>query len=617
MWLKFYFFDSSLSPRFSLTFLTFAGGAGVLSCVVAPAALLPRPLRGPCLIALDAALSLLILTDALYLRYSADLFSLYNLGLYAQAGDVSDAIIALIEPQDAKYFVDIPFLALLSRAISREGGWRWLSIKRASAALVLATLGASCAAWKMHSYDRAVPGAIRSLWDRPAVAISVGSLVYHAADAMNVAGERIAKKHYSKEEEDELAGWIESRAAQRAGSRGATFGVAAGKNLIMIQVESLQAFVVGLAFGGTEVTPNINRFARNGIHFTRAFNQTAGGNSSDAEFMSNASLFPTAKGAAFARFAGNAFITLGTELASRGYETTAFHGDKPGFWNRNHMYPALGFERFISKNEFAPGEGIGLGLSDRDFFRQSLEYLEDIKDDGPFYAFLITLTSHHPFNFGAFERQAIDIQLGELEGTVPGNYLRAIHYADAQIGNFLNGLERDELLDNSLIVIYGDHPAIPRGDADRLGALLGRDISSAAAWRDIQSIPIIMRLPRGEYAGKSDAPAGQIDIAPTVASLMGFTIASAFGEDLLAGLGELSGRETSEKMTVFRNGSFVKGYEWVQPGDRRAVDLRTNKTASWSEKTASDARQAAELLAKSDMFIELDMARKIRLDYRR
>jgi phosphoglycerol transferase MdoB-like AlkP superfamily enzyme len=605
LWLKFYTFDSSISQRFRLTPLTSAGGAGVLLCLASPAALLPRRARGAGFVALDAALSLVILTDSLTLRYYTDLFSLYNIGLHAQAAEVSDSIIALIEPGDALYFADILLFALLSWSVSRRGGWGAVTARRAAAAVALAVLGGFCVAWRIDSYDRAVPGAIRALWDRPAVAVSVGSLVYHAADVFNIAADRLTGKNYSSEDESRLYAWLEARAGGR-GRRGATFGAAKGKNLIMIQAESLQAFVVGLTADGVEVAPNISRLAREGIHFTRAYNQTAGGNSSDAELMSNASLFPASHGAAFARFAGNSYISLGTELASRGYATVAFHGDRPGFWNRNHMYPALGFGRFISKNEFAPGEGIGLGLSDGDFFKQSLGRLADIRDDGPFYAFLVTLTSHHPFNFAGIKKH-VSPQWGDVGGRMLGDYLLAIRYADTQIGGFLAGLEREGLLDESVIVLYGDHPAIQRGDADALGALLGRDLSSVAAWRGIQSVPIIIRLPHGEFAGETDVAAGQIDIAPTVASIMGFSIATAFGDDLLD-----PALSRDEKMTVFRNGSFVKGGEWVRPGEERAFDLRMNEGRPWSETSAASAARAAELLSMSDMLIERGMIRKIR-----
>jgi phosphoglycerol transferase MdoB-like AlkP superfamily enzyme len=624
LWLKFFLFDASLSPRFALTALTAAGGVGVLLCLTAPLLLLHGSVRGVALVALDALLSFLILTDEVLLRYFSDLFSFRNLGLSFQAGEVAGSVLTLLRPGDAKYFLDVQFFIAFSRFISKEEGFGRVAFRRFAAACLIVALGSACAGWKIRDYDRKVPGAIRSLWDRPAVAISTGSLVYHAADLLNVAGDCLSRKSYSEEDAQNLAEWFESR-ARAAGAESAgqsldfsgAFGEAAGKNLIMIQVESLQDFVIGLRAGEAEVTPCLNALARESLRFTRAFNQTASGNSSDAEFMANVSMFPTAKGVAFMRFAGNSFFSLGSALASRGYATVALHGDRPGFWNRNHIYPALGFERFISKNEFAPGEGIGLGLSDRDFFRQAIGYLAEMKKGGrPFFAFLVTLTSHYPFNFAPIKEQVSGLSFGELgdlseldEGLL-GDYLRSIRYADEQIGSFISGLAAEGLLDESLLVIYGDHPAIPRGLAWDLGQLLGRDLSSPASWRMIQSIPILIRLPHGAMTGEHDTPAGQMDIAPTVAALMGFRFKTAFGDDLLAP--EL---DPDRKFVVFRNGSFVKGRVWAQPGNRRAFDLSTLEPLQYGQAISEDAAAAARLLELSDMALEGDMMIPIRYQW--
>jgi phosphoglycerol transferase MdoB-like AlkP superfamily enzyme len=607
MWLKFFAFDSALSPRHTLSFVTFAGSVGVLACLSAPLLLLPQKARGAAFVALDVLLSALILTDELMLRYYADLFSFHNIAISGQADEVWESIVALLKPQDIKYFADAPAFALLSQLARRRGEWRAFSIRRAVAVCALAAVGAAGTAWKISDYDRAVPGAIRSLWDRPAVAISTGSLVYHAADALYTAEERISKKKYSEKDAERLTGWLADRALRRKEREAGTFGIASGKNLIMIQVEALQAFTVGLETGGVEVAPNMRKLSEESLYFTRAFNQTASGNSSDAEFMANASMYPTAKGVAFVRFAGNMYNSLGSELRELGYATASFHGDKPGFWNRNHMYPALGFDQFISKLEFEPGEGIGLGLSDRDFFEQTLYRLVDMKNGGrPFYAFLVTLTSHYPFGFGALKKHVTDLPLGDLEDTLLGDYLRSIRYVDGQLGRFMEGLEREGLLDESVIALYGDHPAIPRKDAPALGALLGRDLSSLPSWREIQSIPIMIRLPGGAMSRSFDIPTGQMDIAPTVASLMGFTVGTAFGDDLLD-----PALERSEKLVAFRNGSFIKGDVWALPGERKAFDLRTGENAPYAEQCEEAALEAANALALSDMTLEGDMIRKI------
>lgn len=606
---KFHVLNTTLSNRHVLTVVTFFGNLGVLLCLMTPLTALPGRWRGAALVALDAVLSLLLLADVLYLRYYSDLFSLRNLGLSAQAGEVADSILALAKFSDVFYFIDIPFFALAARYLTRHDAWLRLSWMRSVAICALFAAGAGCVMWKIEDYDRAVRGALRSLWDRPAVAISTGTLIYHFADAWNIADEAIAKETFAAEDEHRITEWLAAR------NNGDTAGgasipgqaLASGKNLIVIQVESLQGFVVGLRVGGVEVTPNVNRLAKESLYFPKTYNQTAGGNSSDAEFMVNTSLFPTSKGVAYVRFAGNSYNSLGSLLKAQGYSTIALHGDRPGFWNRNHMYPALGFDSYISKNEFTKDESIGLGLSDRSFFEQSLGYLTGLRDKGkPFYAFLVTLTSHYPFNFGALKEQVTDLPLGDLEDTLLGDYLRSIRYTDRQIGRFMEGLARENLLKDSVVVLYGDHPAIPRGDYQALGSLLGRDLSSTATWRTIQSIPLMIRLPQGAMARTVDTPTGQMDVAPTVASLMGFSVPTAFGRNLMNPAGN-----EADDLVIFRNGTYVRGDTWVQPQNAQAFDLRSSQSLAYDEQRASDVEEVTRRLHYNDRILENNLVKRI------
>ncbi|GHV54784.1 sulfatase [Synergistales bacterium] len=605
IWYKFYIFDLSIAKTFRLTLPVFAGGMGAALCAASPFLLLPPRLRAPCLLLLDILLSLMIITDAIMLRYFADLFSLRNMGLSAQAAEVSDSALTLARAGDAKYFADIPFFSLMAFIISRRRrrGNRWF--RRIAAVCLLMMIGAAGIAWERADYRKHVPGALRALWDRLAVARSTGVLFYHSADAINIAGEIWAKQSYSAAEAKNIEEWFASRGEEANGrANGETFGAAAGLHLIIIQVESLQAFVVGMKIRGEEITPNLNRIANESVFSPALYNQTAGGNSSDAEFLANCSLYPTSKGVAFVRFAGNKYNSLALELASRGYSTAAFHGDRPGFWNRINMYPSIGFKKFISTMDFERGEGIGLGLSDGDFFNQTLGYLSKMREEGkPICAFLVTLTSHYPFNFPRIKEHVAPISSDDVKGGVVRNYLDAIRYTDKCVGEFMAGLEREGLLNESVIVLYGDHPAIPAADAGDLGAALGVDTSSPARWRALQSVPLMIRLPHGRFAQKIAVPAGQIDISPTVAALMGFHMKFAFGDDLLAPA------SSEDKTVIFRNGSCVIGDRWIQPNGA-SYNLITGAPEGASEENAAAIERAARRLRMSDAILENNLLQK-------
>ena len=114
--------------------------------------------------------------------------------------------------------------------------------------------------YRFDSYQKKVPGVLSSMWDRPAVCNNVGALTYHLADARNAFVHFFFKEKLPDEQLSEIRKFCETRNNGRL--PGEYAGTARGRNLIIIQVESLQQFVVDLKINGIEVTPNLNRFAR-------------------------------------------------------------------------------------------------------------------------------------------------------------------------------------------------------------------------------------------------------------------------------------------------------------------------------------------------------------------
>lgn len=595
IWLKFTYFDRELSPNFSLTWRTLLGGIGVLLVLIPPVSLLPRKVRATAFIMLDLALSLLLLANRVSLRYYMDLFSLRNLGLSTQVWEVADSVWALLRPIDFLLFADLLILLPVLYVFHKRDYWTPVTLKRVSLVIVCMAFGALGLTQKLQHYNKVCPGAITAMWDRPAVSISLGSLAYHAVDFWNTGHELLAQKKITESERAEIERWLLEWSSSNEGRR--SHGIAKNKNLIIIQVEALQEFTLGLKVDDREVTPHLNALRKRGLYFSRAYNQTALGNSSDAEFMVNTSLFPVAKGVAYVRYGGNRYLSLGKLLQEKGYKTLAFHGDRPGFWNRNHVYPSIGFDRYISNADFKMEESIGLGLSDKSFFKQSLEIIKE--QPSPFYAFLITLTSHYPFNFPKIKEQMPHFSLGKLEGTLLGDYLRSIHYADEQIGSFVRGLEEAGILKNSLLVIYGDHPGVPLPDREALANLLRRDLEAPSAWREIQKVPLLFYMGEGGFLrGENDTPTGQMDVAPTIANLMGMKMPIAFGRDLL---------NSQPSAVLFRNGTYVFGQKWVDPGLGKVRDLQKHHELDYTEYIKKMTEKNQRHLSFSDRVLESNL----------
>lgn len=347
-------------------------------------------------------------------------------------------------------------------------------------------------------------------------------------------------------------------------ARGEEAGALAGRNLILIQLESFQNFAVGRSVRGVPVTPNLNGLIERGLWFSRCYPQTAGGNTSDAEFLANTSLMPASRGAAFERFTAGSYRSLANALREKGYRTGVFHGNTANVWNRPKMYPALGFERFDARNAYAPGLKIGLGLADEAFYAETAKKLASWGE--PFFAAVISLSSHHPFKIPT---SVDNFDPAPYAGTVLGDYLRSLHYADRALGEFIDALRASGLLERLLVVIYGDHGGVPLEERERLEHFLQTEGEGTppfgeahgdpdpAFWRAQLQVPLLFLAEGSSLRGRVDAPVGQVDIAPTTAALMGFEIPGAVGTNLLA--------ETPD-FVAFRDGGMIKGDFWITPG---------------------------------------------------
>lgn len=601
IYVKFYLLEQTVSSHATRSFISAASSAGISLCFTVTTSIFWRKIRAFTALTVDFLLSLLVVTDLLHLRYYSDMFTMMNIGLSTQVGEIADSVIALIQPTDFLYFLDIPlfiFFIFLSGKFTIAPFFKKVTLKRLMVSLLLLIIGISLIFYRFETYGKKVPGVLRSMWDRPAVCNNVGALTYHLADARNAAEHFLFKGSLSEEEIAEVKEFLNDRNNSRTPSR--LSGVAKGKNLIIIQVESLQQFVVGLTIKGVEVTPNLNKFIKESIYFSRTYNQTASGNSSDAEFLVNTGLYPSAAGVAYTKYAGNKYEALPKVLSEQSYVSLALHGDRPGFWNRNRMYPSMGFNRFISKKDFVAEESIGLGLSDGSFFRQSIGILEDTQK--PFYAFLITLTSHYPYNFkGIFTQTELDT--GSLDGTLMGNYLTSIKYFDNHFGKFIEELRNSGLLDSSVIALYGDHTAIPKWDRANLEKLLGKSLKNGWEWKDIQRIPLVIRIPYDQViSGEKRVATGLIDLPETLADLMGFEFKAGFGTNLF--------ENNRNVPVIFRNGSFVVNNVFVEPYSEKATDMTEGEELDYS-KYSEMAEEVKKRLNLSDRILEYNLLPKV------
>ncbi|EDS81617.1 LTA synthase family protein [Clostridium perfringens] len=291
-------------------------------------------------------------------------------------------------------------------------------------------------------------------------------------------------------------------------------GMFEGKNLIAIQVESLENFVIGQKVYGQEITPNINKLLKNSLYFDNIKEQNNSGISSDCDLMVNTSMLPVRNGSTFFGYPWTEYNTLQDLLNSKGYNTISTHPEVPGNWNWAEAHKSFKADKIWDASQFDKSEVIGLGMSDESYLKQIGDKLKNEKQ--PFYTFLVTLTSHGPFEVPE-DKQYLNLPQ-DLNENMLGAYFQSVRYTDEAIGKFINQLKEEGLLENTVIMLYGDHCGVHKFYED--------DIKDSPLegdwWKDNEKeIPFMIYNPsiQGETISKEG---GQIDFLPTIAYLLGF-----------------------------------------------------------------------------------------------
>jgi len=508
--------------------------AAVAVAVPLLALLLLRPrVRAAALLAIGLFASTLIVADVVYYRFFGDLMSAPVLLAAGQTGRVWGTIRSIGSAELLWLFADWPFaiwlVIQLSRAPSAAPPFRARVLIAAATTALLVGLGVALDARQVLAST-----PLDQMFRARSVAERLGPFGYHAYDLWNYAQSRWLRPPATPAQVQDALAWFVDRTPLRAGAGCPGFGIARGKNLIVVQVESLQDFAVDFVVNGQPVMPHLRQWIGDSLRFTNVTDQTSEGRTSDAEFTTMASLLPADHGAVAFRYPGNHYVALPRVLAGEGYSTLSAVAFEPGFWNRQVMHPAYGFQSSLFENDFRMTEQIGWGLNDRDFLQQMLPHLTALKR--PFAAWLITLSLHHPYD--GFPASHKVLRLGSLEGTPFGNYLHTMRFFDEALEQFKASLARERLLDDSVLVVFGDHDAGFPSDRTHATAIgIGVDEIS---WTLNDRIPVFVRVPgarHDETIGARGIPAGQTDLAPTLLALLGIDAGPLpyVGRNLLGG----------------------------------------------------------------------------------
>lgn len=567
--------------------------------------------------------------------YYTNFLSFTSISLLAtslQVVDVADAVVQnVMELKDFSYLWQILALIMANKAIKKKDNIinydkkeaKKKTIKTSIAGLIIAI----CFALTLKPVDI---GRLTKQWNREYVAMRYGIYFYQLNDVFVSIKPQISPLFGYDKNAKMFREYYDAK--DNSVKKNEYTNIFKGKNVIVIHAESIQQFTMNLSFNGKELTPNLNKLASEGLYFSNYYAQESVGTSSDSEFTFNTSLMPASSGTVFISYYDREFVSIPKLLKKEGYYTFSMHGNNGTFWNRNVMHKNLGYDDFYYYNkDFEIDETIGLGLSDKSFFRQVVPKIKEINDNNQnFYGTLIMLTNHTPFtdieNYSDYEvdykYEKVNDETGEteivsapfMEGTKLGSYFKSVHYADEAIGQLINDLDNEGLLENTVIVLYGDHDAkLKKSEYERFynyepytDTVLSKDDENYKAVDEFdyelnRKVPFIIWSKEGLEHKEITEIMGMYDALPTLGNMFGFSSPYALGHDIFS---------VKDNVVVFPDSNWVtdKMYYNNQKGKGKLLD---------SDEVSIDYIEKYNKIAEDDISISnsiivYDLIRKTR-----
>ena len=343
---------------------------------------------------------------------------------------------------------------------------------------------------------------------------------------------------------------------------------------------------------------------------------------------------PASSGTVFISYWDRDYQTIPKMLGDMGYYSFSMHGNNCTFWNRASAHKSFGYDDFYCyTKDFEINETIGLGLSDKSFFTQVVPKLKTINQKyGNFYGTLIMLTNHTPFtwieDYSDYEVTHKYTTINEegveethianyMEGTKLGSYFKSVHYADEALGQLINDLDTEGLLENTVIVIYGDHDA--KLKKSEYNYFYNYDFENDQPMDEDdpnydpvdyfeyelnREVPLIIWTKNSSGDEKLNKEVskvmGMYDVLPTLGNMFGFNNKYALGHDIFS---------IDENVVVFPDGNWLtdKMYYSQSKGEGRILNLEDTISSDYIDKYNKIADQK---ISVSDAVIVYDLIKK-------
>lgn len=281
------------------------------------------------------------------------------------------------------------------------------------------------------------------------------------------------------------------------------------RNLVLIIVESLHTWPIGMEVDGREVTPVLNGLVKSDgtIYAPHVLFQTSHGHSSDAHFIYNTGLAPLRDGAVAVNYGDGPYPSLAEAL--EGYDCREVICTPGMNWNQTMTSRTYGFEVLYTRDDLNAAGALARhnNIDDAALTDFAATLLPQLRQ--PFFLEMVTMTMHVPFTNG--KSRPSWITASDTLNVEARDYLNCVNITDSCIGAFIKGLQRLDLLDNTVVAIVSDHTQI------YLNRVQGK---TDYEWtEDDWGIPLI--IAGCDTTLRYEPVIGQIDVFPTMLDVMG------------------------------------------------------------------------------------------------
>lgn len=500
--------------------------------------------------------SLLLYSNVLYYREFSDFLTISTIsGAGKVASGLGASSFALLRPQDCLYWLD--FFVLVFILYSKKSPIKMdLRPMLKRKAFAVSIVGITLFAANLALAESNRPQLLVRTFDRNYIVKYLGVNFFTAFDGYKTAQNNQMKASADESDVEDVLNYVQNH---YAAPNSEYYDVAKGKNVIYVQLESFQQFLIDYQLEDEngefhEVTPFINSLFHNqdSYSFENFYHQVGQGKTADAEMLVENSLFGSYQGGAFTQYGtANTFQSASQILRSEaGYTSAMFHGNTGSFWNRDNTYKSFGVDYFFDDESytFTYENTLEYGMKDKIFFQESIQYLEQLPQ--PFYSKFITVSNHFPY---PLDEENVNFPAATTGDSTIDNYFVTAHYLDEAVEEFFNYLKDSGLYEDSIIVLLGDHYGVSNTRNQSLAPLIGEDPDEWNGYDNsmMQEVPAIFHVPGTGNGKVFDTFGAQIDMLPTLLHLLGIETNNyvLMGTDLFS--------EEHDETVAFRNGDII------------------------------------------------------------